>query len=408
MHKRTSARVLALLVLALATVLRVAPVLAAPPSQVNVDVAGTWQSETYEDDNGEFHITLLLFPDNTLEAAVEYASGEDPYLEVGTWEDDGEGNVSVTVTGTPDEEYAEATTIEFVLDGDELLSEEFTAFSDDGFLLTKIDDEAVSLVGTVDEGAEAQPEEALGEEEVDAEVLDLPGIYVTGEIDAEGTLGGALIMLNEDGTAQGVAQNFDGGESVPSNHLGEWTDNDDGTLTITMTQKIVADGDEVGGVEDLDEAEPLVFEIVNGILVNELLNLYPVDEIEYYWAPDGGANEADAEEASAGIDGEVQMYMSSLDQIVAGNVVVLLLLADGTASLSATIGDSGEEIIELGTWEEGDDGVITLTMDRDGDENAYDEPYVLVLERDEDGNLIGTDYDVDRYGEALELEATAE
>ena len=97
--------------------------------------------------------------------------------------------------------------------------------------------------------------------------------------------------------------------------------------------------------------------------------------------------------------------MSSLEDILAGNLHSLELWDDGTATF--TFGtDETDTVTELGTWDEDSDGIITveLALDENGDD--LDEPSTIVFEPDEDGNLTATDFDADRYGESIVLELT--
>lgn len=515
MEKRSLIRTFALLLIVLAGVMRAAPAFAAPRMQDDDAITGTWQSEVYKGNQGSFSLTAVFFDDGSLEVASFYEGDDAPYVELGDWESDGDGNVTVYVTGTPDGDYDQETVLDFVLDDDTMLAEDFTSFSDDGLLLTKESDDTVSFLAddsaasddsavsedvaaseeittseditasednAVSDDSAATDDSALSEdaaadsgiEEIDESVLDLPGLYTTGELDAEGSIGGSLVMLKDDGTAQTAALRFDGGESAPSSHLGEWAENEDGSITVTMTQQIKIDGDEVQDILDLDESTPLTFTVVNGILVSDLFNLYPIDELEYFWAPDSATSDAGADEALtedvqaaddastvAPADGtednaadaaadasddsaastaaastaddatatasssdtvsssdaasssddatsaddsaaNVRQYSTSTADLKSGRAIVLALADDGTATLLAML-PSSPTVTETGVWEEDDDDVLTVTLTSDLDGEKLDNEDVLVFEHDGDG-LVATDFDADRYGDAIELE----
>ncbi len=70
-------------------------------------------------------LTVRFFSDGTMQWDTQFQNGEPPIREVGTWEDSGEGMVTVTITGQADAAYDEPAVIVFQKDGDALIATDY-------------------------------------------------------------------------------------------------------------------------------------------------------------------------------------------------------------------------------------------------------------------------------------------
>ena len=226
-----------------------------------------------------------------------------------------------------------------------------------------------------------QSEEELAAIEEEATMAGVGGVYVTQPIEVMDTLAIVFVNLADDGTAEGAVHAFGSGEA-PSVVYGEWTDNGDGTVTVTMLQElsVTADGAEVVDMETPDET---VFEVgATGELTGEDLTLYPASAIG-----------AQAEEAAPLLF--VSDVLPAAD--TEGRIVSLALAEDGGAALATDYMNGEDPIVEVGTWEESDDGTVAVTLTGTEDEE-YDAPTELVFEAD--GDVLTTvEWDKDLYGE---------
>ena len=83
-------------------------------------------------------MSLRLFEDGTLEWDTDYQNGEPPIQEVGVWQDNGDGALTVTVTGQVDRAYDEPKEIVFQRDGDQIIAVEYdmSTYGSEGLTLT--------------------------------------------------------------------------------------------------------------------------------------------------------------------------------------------------------------------------------------------------------------------------------
>lgn len=70
-------------------------------------------------------IALRFFEDATLTWHTQFLNGEPPIEEVGVWEDNGDGTLTVAVTGRADRQYDEPDVLVFQRDGEELIAVEY-------------------------------------------------------------------------------------------------------------------------------------------------------------------------------------------------------------------------------------------------------------------------------------------
>lgn len=401
---RTLARVFAVALIALLSLVPAATAFAAAPLQeVNPDFVGLWISE--ESEMGET-VSLSFFDDGAVQGQSDYSDGSESFLYAGSWGDNGDDTVSVFIEEVDGESIgSDAFEILFdVVSDTELNAADTTDFGDDGMTLTWEDSEPVAFVddaATTDD-AVSDSEVMTDTEEMVGEVA--PGVYVTDELDADGVPVAALVYLNEDGSFQSIAATFDG-ETLPVTRLGYWEDNGDGSLTITSDQEltVTADGTEV---TDLDEEEVLDFTISGDVLEGEGLTVYRLGAVTEQMSGFAGAVESEMDSESAVDEADMSLYMSPMKEILAGTINVLVLANDGTASFTYGPTDADEPMIEVGEWSEDEDGILTVDLTQDDAGEDLDEPATIVFEPDEDGNLTATDFDSDRYGDAIFLELT--
>lgn len=375
--------------------------IAAFAQEVNEDLVGVYVSETIEDqDSGDtLDITLTLFDDGTLEAVSITTSADESKtdLETGTWEDNGDDTITIFIVDYNGEAYDEPIEITFDVADGVLQAADLTDFGEDGLVLELTDDEPVSvaeeLLGEM---------EATGEDDAEIVAVELPGLWLATEIDADGVPAGVMLYLNEDGTAQSTAMVF-GEEPLVNTRTGEWEDDGEGTVTVTMTSEVDAEGE----IVELDEEEAVEFAFDGAALVNELFTLYPDDNLA---DADDDSGDDTADDTATGDDlGDSITYLSPMDQMMDGTIIALMLLEDGIASISTQLGADADQIVETGFWEESAENEVTVTFTADADGNEYDEPIVIVFEVDPDtGSLTGVDYDPELYGEELMLEATVQ
>ncbi len=452
MARRVLARAVVLGLVALLSFMPLATATAAPQAQeIGDEIIGTWETDLLpSDDSDGLLITASFFEDGSVEALSDYQDGRF-VLETGTWEDNGDSTITmileVAIEGDRQSPYEPPVEVVFEYDGNTLAAPNLTVFGEDGLVFFFLDSEPTDLAAIA---ADAPPpaddddaddaddvgDDGLGDEATDdlgddlddellAQLQDIPGVYISNEIDADGFPGLAIVYLAEDGSAQSLAVRLDQGESPSVSRVGSWEEDDDGVIVMTFDQELVITGEEVE-TEELEEPETLEFENRFGLLVTELLTLFPVDEIEYYMDVDEAADDLDDLGDDALDDtlddtldddlsddfgddlGSGSMYMSPMSQIMAGNVVVVLLLDSGLASMSTQLADATEGLIEGGEWEEDTDGNIVLTLTEDEDGNQYAEPYVLVFEQTDGTTLTGIDYDTERYGEELVVTSVEE
>ena len=409
------AAVVAVVLLACALPLSVA--MAAPAAQdtAPATLVGTYVSAALPSDQSDgLTITLTLNQDGTGEATSAEANDIDPLVEVGTWADNGDGTFTLTLTGTAEADYVEPVPILFQVSGDTITAPGLTGFGANGLVLTRSGAPAPAEAAPPVEATEAVTEtvtepvtepvtetvavtatEAItAAAEITAtapvtasadvtgtvavtEAVVLPGTWGA-TIDADGVPATVVIWLGEDGTAQGVAHMFDG-LSAPLASTGEWTDNGDNTLTITMTASLVANEDGSADPVEIDRPEPQTFEITDDTLVGTLFTLFRMDEPKP--------------------DVDVVSYVSDVLPAASsvGRVIALSLGSDGSAAFATDFLNGEDVIVELGEWVENEDGTITVTL-TGREDLTFDEPIVITFEEDADGTLVAVEYDETRFG----------
>ncbi len=410
MKHKTSVRVMTLLMIALLSLLPMATALAATPQQeVNPDLVGLWVSELSEE--GET-VSISLFDDGSMEGLSEFEGGEDDVVYAGEWADNGDDTVTVTITMAGGEDFGD-NGVEIVFDvvaDDELNAADTTDFGDDGMSIFFEDSEPLSFADAMDAMADDSSDEADATDEAAMETDVAPGIYVSNNLSSQGSPVAAFVYISEDGSYQSVVGNFDA-ETAPITQLGSWSVSEEGIVTLTSEQEQVVSAEGAEFV-DLDEPQDLEFVLSDGVLEGEVISLYLLDAVEEQMSGFAGMVEEDmSDDDEAAMDDEaasveVSLYSSPMSELAAGAFSMLVLTSEGNAIFTHSSVDVSEITVESGSWEEDTDGALVVSLTSDADGNDLDEPATIVFETDEDGFLVATNFDADRYGDRIILELT--
>lgn len=346
---------------------------------------GLYESEVMTAaDSSEIQISLLLASDGSIMAMTDHMDGEPAFMEMGEWANNGDDTVTVSITGDESGDYDEPVVIDFAVDGDTLTADNEELFGDTPLVLTLFASEEELAGETMEDSTEMD----------ESEPIEIPGVYATMPMDTGNGPGVVIFNLAEDGSAQAFVSAFDG-ESLPLTRLGEWVDNGDNTVTVTMTQELApGESADVGVAVDLDEVEPLTFEVGDdGSLVSEQFTAYSLTTLGVEAEDDSETSDVSAEDAD--VEVYVSDVMPSADS--EGRVVALSLVADGAAAMATSYMNDEPTVVELGEWMDNEDGTITVSL-LGTEDQVYDEPVVITFELTDDG-LTATEYDEELYGE---------
>ena len=346
---------------------------------------GLYESEVMTAaDSSEIQISLLLASDGSIMAMTDHMDGEPASMEMGEWQDNGDDTLTVSIIGDESGDYDEPVVIDFAVDGDTLTADNEEMFGDTPLVL--------ELVASEEELAGETMEDST---EMDAsEPIEIPGVYATMPMDTGNGPGVVIFNLAEDGSAEAIVNAFDG-ESLPLIRLGEWVDNGDNTVTVTMTQELApGESEDTGVAVDLEEVEPITFEVIgDGSLVAEEFTAYSLSTLGVEAEDDSEALDASADDA------DVEVFVSDVMPAAdsEGRVVALSLVADGAAAMATSYMNDEPTVVELGEWVDNEDGTITVSL-LGTEDQAYDEPVVITFELTDD-LLTAIEYDEDLYGE---------
>lgn len=319
------------------------------------DFGRIWVSNVYPAADAAGLITMLALYDNGNMEQFSIYLGKGVVAEVGIWEEDADNTISVTATGTQDEEYAEATTTTYQTTGDALV--------DGAFVLTL--------------WPEVTPAEM-------ANMVDPAGVYVSNVYPAADAAGYVVLLaLYDNGNAEQTTTYLTKGAI---SEVGVWAEELDGSVTVTMTAQL--DGDEY--------AEPTVtlYTREGEILIDGPFALFKLEQIT--------PEMMDAMLAPA----VVAVYQSDTLPAASspGRVITLTLFDDGTLTFDTDYLNNEPVVTEVGMWEEAAAGALTISITGQGDEE-YAEPDVITFEQDGD-LLVAVDYDETLWGsEGLTLTA---
>jgi uncharacterized lipoprotein NlpE involved in copper resistance len=104
------------------------------------DFVGTYAASLPAASGPGRQVTLVLNADNTVQLSTDFQNGKPPIVEVGTWQDNGDGTVTVMLTGRADgTPFNQPDVITFGLQGNELraIAWDTNVYGSEGLTLTK-------------------------------------------------------------------------------------------------------------------------------------------------------------------------------------------------------------------------------------------------------------------------------
>lgn len=321
------------------------------------EIGGVYISPIQANDDSSSVVYLLnLLPDGTASLNSDYLNLEAPVFEIGTWVDNGDNTVSVTITGTPDETYDDEILIDFTVgDYGELVLDELSLYP-----LSWLSED------TSEEGTTEESDVQIYVAEVQLPDEDAPtNVYM---------------LLYDDGTVLLTD------EEQTSTLYGEWTWEDD-----VLSVSIIGEDE-----EDFDEPVALAFEAGDddSLVATEYpVEVFGEDGLTFY--------PADDDEGST--SGE-EFFIYESEQLPSedtdGIIVSLVLSGDGLALISTDYMNDEEPYLEYGEWTRNEDNIVTVTI-TEGPDGVYDEPYVFTFEENEDDlSLTLTEESIEVFGDA--------
>jgi len=311
-----------------------------------------WVSDVYPAADAAGLISVLvLYDDDVAEQHTIYL-GESVISEFGAWEEaDDASTVTITITENLDEEYAEPVVTTYQQIGNALIA--------GTTILTQWPQVVSSPVGVY--GSDVYP------------AADAAGYTV-------------ILALYENGAAEQTTVYLTKGAVT---EVGEWVEEKDGAVTVTMT-----------GLMDEDPYdEPIVAtyarDVNNDVLYDDDWELYMLDTIEMDDMP---------------VDAEIVAAFASEPLPAAdspGRIITLTLFDDATFMLETDFMNDEPAFAEYGDWKISDDET-TLTVSITGSEDEeYSEPNVLVF-KEEGDQIVAVEYDESVWGaEGLSLTMVA-
>jgi hypothetical protein len=318
------------------------------------DMRRIWVSNVQPAADASGLITILALYDNGNMSQYSVYLGKGVISEIGIWEEDAGDAISVTATGTLDEEYTEANTTTYQHTGDTLV---------DGALVLTL-------------WPEVSPEQM-------ANAVDPSGVYGSNVYPAADAAGYVMVLaLYDNNNAEQTTIYLTKGAN---SEVGTWAEEIDGSITVTMT-----------GTVDKEYDEPAVtlYSRSGEILQDGVFMLFKLQEIT--------PEMMDAMTTPA----VVTVYQSDTMPAASspGRVITLTLFDDGSITLDTDFLNDEPVIAEVGEWEENADGALTVSITGTADE-AYDEPDVITFEKEGD-QMVAVEYDESLWGsEGLTLTA---
>src|SRR5690606_33450761 len=191
------------------------------------DIGRVWVSNVYPAADASGLVTVLALYDNGNMEQTSIYLGKGATTEVGTWEEDADGAVAVTITGTTDKEYDEPQSTTYQHTGDTLV--------DGAFVLTL--------------WPEVTPDDMMA-------ATDPSGTYATNvypAADAPGYI--AVLALYANNNAEQTSIYLTKGAV---SEVGIWAEEIDGSITVTMTGTLEQEYDEPSSVSYLRDGDLLV------------------------------------------------------------------------------------------------------------------------------------------------------
>jgi hypothetical protein len=193
----------------------------------------TFSSDFFAEGN---YVSLTLFDDNTIFMTTLEPEGGETLIEQGEWVKNEDGTLTVTITGTFDEEYDTPIKMVFTYDeaGTTITATQYDEETyPDGLALVNYDATGPTIPGSSDiDGAVYLSEMPTAAD--DAPVL-------------------SLIWLGDDGVVQANTVAFDNKSAVVV-EAGDWTDDEDGAASFSLSSDLTVDDEGNETLTDKDEA----------------------------------------------------------------------------------------------------------------------------------------------------------
>jgi hypothetical protein len=379
-----------LLTLILALGVGISPVpsalLAAPVAQETEDPAVTayYESDVLESaDSSGLVVGLILYEDGSAEVISDYMNDEDVIVEVGTWVDNGNETLTLTVTGTVDGDYEAPIDLVFNIDEDGALvipGATGGAFGEEGLSLFPAELSTEAEPGA-EPGAEvdAEPEtEAVSSSDaILAEIPEGALVYQSEVMTAASSPGLQItLVVFDDNTVAMVSDSMNGEDVVVE--VGTWAEADDGSIALTLTGPAEGEAypEPVALTFTSDAEGALILADEEGVLFGDAgLTLLPIDVDAAADITPSGAYISDVIPAEDGTS----------------TFLVGLFHDDGTLLISTYSLAGDLPVLEVGTWEDNGDGTYTVLASGTISgtvEESYDEPIEIDFSVEEDGTLL--------------------
>ncbi len=366
---------------------------AAPDAQATVApaVLGYYQSDVLPAaDSPGLQVALILYEDGSAEVYSDYLNDEPPIVEVGEWVENDDGTLTLTVTGTTEVEYQQAISLTFEVAEDGALvvpGEAGGPFGEAGLVLNpaELPVEEAGMGEAMPTEIEI-PADASAYQSPILPALETPGLQIT-------------LLLYEDGSLEMISDSLNQEDIVTE--VGEWVENDDGTVNVTLTGQpgeeyaepieLVFTRTEDGGLALVDES---------GLFGDEGLTLAPFGG-EAAAAAAAEATPAPAEEAPAESAAEsaeqapaevltpAGAYVSDLlpAEDAPARFMVAIFYPDGDVLVSSYTLNGDLPVVEVGTWAANVDATFTVTA-TGTPEGDYETPVTLDFGFGDDGTLV--------------------
>lgn len=204
--------------------------LAAPAAQPSgTTVFGYFESEVIPGggNSPDLVVGLLLYEDGSAELVSDYQTDENVIVEVGTWVDNGDGTLTLTVTGTTDGAYAAPVALDFAITDDGSLFSD--AFGAEGLSL---------LPATLPAGGTPGAAPAASNSEIIlAQIPSNALVYQSDLLPAASTPGLQLTLaIFDDSSLTLISDYVNPGEIVVE--VGTWSEDVDGSLVVNLIGQI--------------------------------------------------------------------------------------------------------------------------------------------------------------------------
>lgn len=353
------------------------------PSEV--DASGVYASDILPAASAPGMLILaILYGDGDAQVSSYYLNGEPPIVEVGSWAANADATLTITATGTLDQDYETPTSATFEV-------------TDAGLVAGSVTLKRLPAAGTaVETGGTPAPVARYQTEVMPA--ASSPGLQIA-------------LTLYDDNSAE-MSSDYMNGEA-PFVDLGTWAEGADDTLVLTLTGN--ADGPYDPPVEMVFERQDggslVAVDYPQEIFGEAGLTFLPLSTEETgeetAGSTEGGEGEPTGEpESNTGVQiGGGMVFQSAALPAASGSgrEITLSLLEDGSAIMSTDYRNDQPPVTEFGDWVRNDDGSLTLTL-TEGPSGAYAEPIEITFAVNADGSLTATDYDAAIFGDSgLEL-----